>query len=623
MIFEFEVYVSTNPNVKIYVCHHKKSPYIKNECIIPIQVGRALSNDILDYCIGDDTGDNISFKNKNWCELTAIYWAWKNVDADYYGLMHYRRYLSLQSNDGFTVTDNLENDVINNNELNEEKLKQNCQSYDIITSPVWNVHPAGLPNKIMTNYDLYSLDHFKKDIDIIIDIIKEKHQEYYLPLLESLYSTTCFFANIAIMKREYFHEYCEFAFGVLFEAESRISIDEYDSYQQRIWGFVAERLINAYVIYAQKKYKNIKIKTAGMLYLTEKNPLNFTEILERKLYQANSVKGNLSSIDDEICLCMSFDDNYFPHAMTTIQSVISNTSPSQRFELNVLCDEKLSEVNRDFLKSRFNNNLHLNFLDVDPLLFKSLPLNRNYISLNTYYRLIIHKLLPNANKVIYLDSDVICCDNIVKLWCSDINGKSIAGCLDEGGVLQSRRLILGQKNNYINAGVLIFNLEKIRNEYADVFTKYMEVFFTRQQDIILQDQDILNLTFNEDIHLLPLKWNVNGRMFHINDLEHKYTMQDEVDAIKDSGIIHYTDRKKPWNLLCAHPLKELYWKYRHDVFPESIKFKEKFIRRYSGKLSYRFEGDKVAFDLYSGEIKVPKIIIIRFIQFLKILKLWK
>lgn len=176
----------------------------------------------------------------------------------------------MQSNDGFTVTDNLENDVINNNELNEEKLKQNCQSYDIITSPVWNVHPAGLPNKIMTNYDLYSLDHFKKDIDIIIDIIKEKHQEYYLPLLESLYSTTCIFANIAIMKREYFHEYCEFAFGVLFEAESRISIDEYDSYQQRIWGFVAERLINAYVIYAQKKYKNIKIKTAGMLYLTEK-----------------------------------------------------------------------------------------------------------------------------------------------------------------------------------------------------------------------------------------------------------------------------------------------------------------------------------------------------------------
>lgn len=76
--------------------------------------------------------------------------------------------------------------------------------------------------------------------------------------------------------------------------------------------------------------------------------MNFTEILERKLYQANSVKGNLSSIDDEICLCMSFDDNYFPHAMTTIQSVISNTSPSQRFELNVLCDEKLSEVNRDF-----------------------------------------------------------------------------------------------------------------------------------------------------------------------------------------------------------------------------------------------------------------------------------
>ncbi|MBK0092098.1 DUF4422 domain-containing protein [Erwinia sp. S59] len=615
--------MAKTPNVKIYVCHHKQSPYIKNGCIIPIQVGRALSHDALEYCIGDDTGENISHKNKSWCELTAIYWAWKNDDADYYGLMHYRRYLSLQCNDGFTVTDSLDDEVLKKNELCEEQIKLHCQSYDIITSPVWNVHPAGLPNRIMTNYDLYNLDHFKKDIDIIVGIVKESYPDFYLPLLDSLYSTTCFFANIAIMKREYFHEYCDFAFGVLFEAESRISIDEYDSYQQRIWGFVAERLVNAYVIYAQKKYSSIRIRTAGMLYLTEKNPVNFNKLLEDKLKEANSTKNNLSNFSDKIYLCMSFDDNYFPHAITAIHSIIRNSSPSQSFELNVLCDTKLSKANREILRSRFNESFQFNFIDVDSSLFKSLPLNRSYISLNTYYRLVIHKLLPDVSKVIYIDSDVICCDNIAKLWSFDINGKSIAGSLDEGGVLQSRRLSLGHKNNYINAGVLLFNLEKIRNDYEDIFSKYMEVYFTQRQDIILQDQDILNLTFSEDIQVLPLKWNVNGRMFCINDLEHKYTMQDEVKAMNDLGIIHYTDRKKPWNLLCSHPLKDLYWKYRLEVFPESIKFKQKVIRRFSGKISYRFEGDNVAFDICSGEIKIPKIIIIRSIQFLKALKIWK
>lgn len=83
-------------NVKILVCHHKASPYIKNECFLPVQVGKEISNVTLDYCQPDNYGDNISEKNKSWCELTALYWAWKNLDADFYGLMHYRRLLNFK-----------------------------------------------------------------------------------------------------------------------------------------------------------------------------------------------------------------------------------------------------------------------------------------------------------------------------------------------------------------------------------------------------------------------------------------------------------------------------------------------------------------------------------------------
>jgi hypothetical protein len=80
-----------NPNVKIFVSYHKNCEIIKNEIIIPIQVGASLGNDYLDM-IRDNTGDNISIKNSLYSELTAQYWAWENVEADYYGFMHYRRH---------------------------------------------------------------------------------------------------------------------------------------------------------------------------------------------------------------------------------------------------------------------------------------------------------------------------------------------------------------------------------------------------------------------------------------------------------------------------------------------------------------------------------------------------
>ena len=82
-------------NLKILVASHKPDRVYHDDVYTPIHVGRAISkfkNEMADM-IGDDTGDNISSKNGEFCELTAIYWAWKNLkDADYIGLAHYRRY---------------------------------------------------------------------------------------------------------------------------------------------------------------------------------------------------------------------------------------------------------------------------------------------------------------------------------------------------------------------------------------------------------------------------------------------------------------------------------------------------------------------------------------------------
>ena len=83
------------PTIKIYVVCHKKSYVPKNPYLYPIQVGASIAGTRLSDMLDDDEGDNISEKNKSYCELTAQYWAWKNDDADYYGFFHYRRYLCI------------------------------------------------------------------------------------------------------------------------------------------------------------------------------------------------------------------------------------------------------------------------------------------------------------------------------------------------------------------------------------------------------------------------------------------------------------------------------------------------------------------------------------------------
>ncbi|MCR5399004.1 MAG: DUF4422 domain-containing protein, partial [Lachnospiraceae bacterium] len=87
-------------DIKILISCHKPTEYISNDVLMPIQVGSSLGNTRLSGMLHDDEGDNISNLNHKYCELTAQYWAWKNLDCEYYGFFHYRRYLSFADFNG-------------------------------------------------------------------------------------------------------------------------------------------------------------------------------------------------------------------------------------------------------------------------------------------------------------------------------------------------------------------------------------------------------------------------------------------------------------------------------------------------------------------------------------------
>lgn len=262
----------SNLNVKICVCYHKASPVFKNDCFLPIWVGKRISNEPAwsDEVVGDDTMDNISHKNKSYCEFTAFYWMWKNLDADYYGLFHYRRFLNFNYP---KVTDfrfyEFNEETIQKYGWNEENVKAFCSQYDIITSPsIPSFHPH-LPGYKMTSYEQYALGHNSKDMNIVMEIIKEKYPEMHQFCWRWLHSRDIFFCNLLIMKKEYFHQYCEWIFDILFEAEKRIDISGYNDYQKRALAFLGGRLSNCFVAYLREKHPELKYRQLEGAILVE------------------------------------------------------------------------------------------------------------------------------------------------------------------------------------------------------------------------------------------------------------------------------------------------------------------------------------------------------------------
>ncbi|MBO5068629.1 MAG: DUF4422 domain-containing protein [Clostridia bacterium] len=245
--------------VKIFVSCHKPFFTADNEVVTPIQVGTVFKEKF-DGMLHDDDGDNISEKNKRYCELTAQYYAWKNVDADYYGFMHYRRYLSFADKKFFcTPYKNpkakiLDEKSIKKLKLNEQNIIDKVSGYDAI-----------LPKKmtfIPGNYNWYkrSKGHYIRDLDFCFDVIKTDYPEIYPFALEHKRKHKAYMCNMFVLKKEYFDRYCKFLFDILDKHEKEFDCLDYDTYAYRVSGFLSERLFDVFMRYLIKVEK-IKVKT--------------------------------------------------------------------------------------------------------------------------------------------------------------------------------------------------------------------------------------------------------------------------------------------------------------------------------------------------------------------------
>ena len=239
-----------NMNTSIYIATQKTIdiPHPRFKIYKTLYVG--VINDISKYggpyeenSYFDNTGDNISERNPYYCELTGLYWIWKNDTSNIAGLCHYRRYFVTKR--GKLIK--LFFPFINTGYLTEKDIKKYLLKYDFIAVPT--------NYKKSTVLQAYSDSHFGCDLEVIRAIISENCPDYISAFDEEMESHSGFICNLMIARKSVLDEYCSWLFNILFKAEKRIPYKNYDAYQRRVFGYLAERLLGVWI-----RKNRIKVK---------------------------------------------------------------------------------------------------------------------------------------------------------------------------------------------------------------------------------------------------------------------------------------------------------------------------------------------------------------------------
>lgn len=250
--------------VMLVICHKETKMY-SDELYVPLVVGdkkELLRETLSSIAFFDDSGENIAEKNPYFCELTGLFWFWKNKISEYKfaGLCHYRRYFTKSK-------------IFNGSRFypDQSDIENYLSRYDVILPSPWHW-------KIPVDRFYYEVGSGKqKDIELLIDVVAERHADYLAALEDVLHSKQASYCNMFIMDTDHLSNYCEWLFDILFALEGKIDLKGYTIQEQRVFGFLSEILLNVWVLKNKLSIKYLKIiNTERTLWLRIRNKLKKT-----------------------------------------------------------------------------------------------------------------------------------------------------------------------------------------------------------------------------------------------------------------------------------------------------------------------------------------------------------
>ena len=234
--------------VKIIVAAHKPYTMPADPMYLPIHVG-AVGKESIGYQ-RDDEGENISILNPYFCELTGLYWAWKNLPPeDYIGLVHYRRHFGKKTRNPFDGV------------LTYSELQPLLSEYKIFV-------PQKRKYYIETLYSHYQHTHYASQLDITREIIAEKYPDYLESYYEVINHTYGYMFNMMIMQRQFLDDYCKWLFDILFELKKRTNLQDLSAFQSRFYGRVSEIIFN---VWMNEQIKSGRIRKSEIKELPYQN----------------------------------------------------------------------------------------------------------------------------------------------------------------------------------------------------------------------------------------------------------------------------------------------------------------------------------------------------------------
>lgn len=438
------------PDIKIFVSHRIDfdAQTVENPLFIPVRCGAIFDNRESPEMLGDDTGKQISEKRLSFCELTVQYWAWKNVTADYYGLCHYRRYLSFSDTfypnvDGnqHVIEKYFGRDFLDKYGLDQENMRRIIEKNDIVSLiPLDLRKDDGMFNKRVIDTIRENPSVFPPTgIDVYRKIFLEKYPEYAEDLDAYLNGKIWRGFNCYVMRRPFFEEYNQILFDILEEYEKRTTDWVLNMEQTRMPGYLGEI---TFAVYFDHIRKNPAVRT--------------TERQLVKVEHTQKVKEILPAFEQRnLAIVIDARRTGIPVCCVTIASILAHKAGEWNYDIVVLGHEAAVEEKIEVCGMAAGaENACVRFIDTP-----------QYDNREEGPEAVI-RVMHSYGRALYLRAGVITQTDVLELLKTVPEDAAIAAAVNPGALGGSRKTSDSVSAKYepadfLNADVLIFNIPRV------------------------------------------------------------------------------------------------------------------------------------------------------------------